>query len=33
MTLDCARPTQFSVILTIHYNVGLRGRQVAKAKQ
>jgi len=24
MTLDCARPTQFSVIQTIHCNVGLK---------
>jgi len=23
MTLDCVRPTQFSVIQTIHCNVGL----------
>jgi len=25
MTLDCVRPTQFSVIQTIHCNVGLNG--------
>jgi len=24
MTLDCVRPTQFSVIQTIHCNVGLK---------
>jgi len=24
MTLDCVRPTQFSVIQTIHHNIGLK---------